>query len=71
MNQLKPDTWYYAYTDGKDLFVSDDAPKRNSKLRCWLHPDRNDLRIAGAPFRFETDSSKNIKQFYEEHKITG
>ena len=37
MIKLKRETWYYIYTNGEDLFISDDSPIRDKKE--WRHPE--------------------------------
>lgn len=60
MIQLKPKTWYYVYTDGENVFISEDTPSRIN--RTWFHP--NGYKVNGPPFYIaDPKSSQNISEF--------
>ena len=69
MLKLKSQTPYYVYTDGKELYISEDEPIRSDKDKCWYHPKLG-YKTHGCPFIIsDPKSSSNIKEFIcEEHK---
>jgi len=65
MIQLKSQTWYYLYTDGKEIYLSEDTPTRSDKDKCWYHPELG-YKIYGKPFIiYKQTSSENIQEFID------
>jgi len=62
--KLKSETWYYIYTDGKDVFISEDAPVRSDENHNWYHPSYK-WKICGSPIKIgDPESSENIQDFF-------
>ena len=60
MIKLKRGTWYYFYTDGDNIFMSEDAPIRENQI--WWHP-KSPLKIVGSPFYIGEQNSIMIAEF--------
>lgn len=61
IGELKPNTWYYLYTDGENLFISDDPPvKESESSSAWFHFDKKNLFLSTRipPFRFDVETRK-------------
>ena len=68
MIPLKPKTWYYQYTDGKSVYISDEAPiKVTEAASSWRHPTK-DLKICGLCFYVDgSTASENIIEFFSTY----
>ena len=63
MIKLKSNVFYYLYTDGKDIFISTDAPTKSDKDHKWYHPDHK-YTVCGKPWMVgEPTSSNNLKEW--------
>lgn len=70
MIKLKTQTWYYIYTDGKEFFLSENAPVRDDSKKNWHHPELG-YRCYLKPFWIDNPvCSKNIQEFYNFNEKT-
>lgn len=69
MIKLKSETWYYVYTNGKDVFISETAPIKEDQH--WYYPKRwyhfkHQHKVTGVPIWIaDPESSGNIAEFIE------